>query len=628
MGPDTQVQRPNQATTNNDAQDAKLEQLQVPPAESPQGRSGGLFSRVQRYYESDFDTYEKRKAFLLRKDIGESNAAILAELEGDKFLTLWGNMKITEHLDADRVLKMLNLDGDALRTLTWGYDREIAQSLAKLNDRAFDNAITLLSNEDVVLKKEDSIIIAEALEGEKFDRAAKLAKNRWLSADEIIEIASFEGAMSDKVMRMAVDVEIIRKIRVEGIITIASSLEGAAFDTAMDLLQDKHAGFLLRDDWARVDVNRVLELSKLQGKELDRAKQIEVRELNRDVHLQQIEEIREKYRKIVTGDYIPAPPEMITKLGLECISTGPDESVCRIAGQEWSMRIEERDEHVILRNKENEDISIFIGKIYGSDNAQTMEAYTRKALESYESERRDDCEIAAFDLVKDRPVAIITWADRNAGEIERDVQATKDLASVLATRINVYNSREEIVHGGATDDALGAMRSYLTELHSQGVRDFFLNILAHGDKEGIKFSHDGEDTLRSSGGIQNVKAEDILRLFQEFPDSSFTVSTLSCHGGGFSQAMDEMKDYDGAPDGRINVFTQTKIEDVNISFRPDIMRHGPYYYVALMKYLLEDDPKLTYGQAHLKADQETRRLTGLDAEAMSSRAGERSKHTG
>lgn len=132
-------------------------------------------------------------------------------------------------------------------------------------------------------------------------------------------------------------------------------------------------------------------------------------------------------------------------------------------------------------------------------------------------------------------------------------------------------------------------------LHRQGVRDFYLNFLTHGDrKEGMK-AYDGSW----------FKGDDLKDILLKYGDCRFTIDATGCEGGGLIGMMRNFKDAADAPEGRVGVFVHTKEDFWTLS----------HDYQSLLVKVLADmasgakDAPQTYGEAAYRADLERRRLT-------------------
>jgi hypothetical protein len=135
----------------------------------------------------------------------------------------------------------------------------------------------------------------------------------------------------------------------------------------------------------------------------------------------------------------------------------------------------------------------------------------------------------------------------------------------------------------------------IAALHKQGVRDFYLNFLSHGDaKKGLL----GYDDVW-------LKADDLKKILVTYSDCRFTIDATGCEGGGLIGMMRDFKDAPDAPEGRVTVFVHTKEELSTLS----------HEYQALLIKLLADmaeggkDAPKTYGEAHYRTDMERRRLS-------------------
>jgi hypothetical protein len=135
----------------------------------------------------------------------------------------------------------------------------------------------------------------------------------------------------------------------------------------------------------------------------------------------------------------------------------------------------------------------------------------------------------------------------------------------------------------------------IAALHKQGVRDFYLNFLSHGDaKKGLLGYDDAW-----------LHADDLKKILVKYGDCKFTIDATGCEGGGLIAMMRDFKDAPDAPEGRVAVFVHTKETLSTLSHE---------YQSLLIKMLADmaDGVKgapQTYGEAHYRTDLERRRLS-------------------
>ncbi len=135
----------------------------------------------------------------------------------------------------------------------------------------------------------------------------------------------------------------------------------------------------------------------------------------------------------------------------------------------------------------------------------------------------------------------------------------------------------------------------IAALHRQGVRDFYLNFLTHGDaKKGLLGYDDAW-----------LKTDDLKKILLKYSDCRFAIDATGCEGGGLIAMMRDFKDAPDAPEGRVAVFVHTKEEFSTLS----------HEYQSLLVKMLSDmadggkDAPKTYGEAHYRTDLERRRLS-------------------
>ncbi len=152
-------------------------------------------------------------------------------------------------------------------------------------------------------------------------------------------------------------------------------------------------------------------------------------------------------------------------------------------------------------------------------------------------------------------------------------------------------------------------------LYQQGVRDFYLNFLTHGDKK---------DGMKAYDGAW-LKGEDLKKILLKYSNCNFAIDATGCEGGGLIGMMRDFKDAPDAPEGRIGVFVHTKEDFSTLS----------HEYQSLLVKMLADmadgvkDAPQTYGAAHYRADIERRRLSNgrHDPEFLKSMPGQASLKT-
>lgn len=275
----------------------------------------------------------------------------------------------------------------------------------------------------------------------------------------------------------------------------------------------------------------------------------------------------------------------------------------------------------------------------GSVNYEYLLRMIDEAKESRESEIEDKAKIKSFDLSKTEPIGYIGLADQNlncdpflCGVVE-DVGFFPELMSKAGytfvtnkkgrNTISVMSSPKKIV-----EEEVEAFRK-------AGVKNIYLKLSSHGNETGTYF-HDGKK-------YNIFTPRDLVDILNRFQDCKFTITIDACNNGGLSDAVKRYKDPSGNT-GRIYLFIQSKISgftqegrlkdtighaDIRFLQLPSGLFSVPvlykaqiapkpfssYYNVFFYNHILNGEP---FGRAHLKADEDTKKLVPCDAGAIKS----------
>ncbi len=136
---------------------------------------------------------------------------------------------------------------------------------------------------------------------------------------------------------------------------------------------------------------------------------------------------------------------------------------------------------------------------------------------------------------------------------------------------------------------------HVDALYKQGVRDFYLNFLTHGDRKQGMLGYDGKW----------LKGDDVKKIVEKYSNCRFAIDATGCEGGSLIAMMRDFRDAPDAPEGRVVVFTHT---------REDLSTLSHDYQSLLVKRLADmadgaQGAPQTYGEAHYDADLHRRRLT-------------------
>jgi hypothetical protein len=269
-----------------------------------------------------------------------------------------------------------------------------------------------------------------------------------------------------------------------------------------------------------------------------------------------------------------------------------------------------------------------------------------EARRNAESQKNDPAGAKGFDLPKGRPIGYLCFNGFDEGdkkEREQYYEYSHALPELLKScgydmvcldnkkRIEqLQGSLPNAITGLVANPTLSGLTAFaatpqetnakLVErqvgaLYQQGVRDFYLNFLTHGDRKAGMKGADGEW----------LNGEDIKQILLKYKDCTFAIDATGCEGGGLIGMMRDFKDDPKAPEGRVGVFVHTK-EELSI--------YSYEYQAFLIKQLkdmadgVKGAPK-TYGEAHHRADIETKRTTSgrYDPEFWKSMPGRKSLRT-
>jgi hypothetical protein len=250
----------------------------------------------------------------------------------------------------------------------------------------------------------------------------------------------------------------------------------------------------------------------------------------------------------------------------------------------------------------------------------TFDSYAKKAIEYHKSEVADEAGMGdGFEVAGNEPMAYVTlsdMADGLTGGIAKDSEGFPDL---LAQRYNVVRAPGGDINAsqpGANPEQL--LRTHFAQLNENGVTNIYLSIYAHGSEGAMHF------------GNNKITPAQLTGIIDEFPDMKVTVNSISCYGGGLAEHMEQYQDTKGNAKDRVTVFTQTKGETVN--YANTSTKYVTVYNASLAKYLAQGTGgrpgnKMTYGEAHVRADRDAKSGQLTDAEVYTSRPNAPSAHT-
>ncbi len=296
-----------------------------------------------------------------------------------------------------------------------------------------------------------------------------------------------------------------------------------------------------------------------------------------------------------------------------------------IGGESWDFGFErKRGSFYVLRKSDDPEISIMLPAsarrgLTRENLSDSLKGWAERAVKYRESELRDEAGMSrGFEITDGEPLAYIELADLSDETTNRISQDHYGFPQMLAKRYNTYMPPEGKIDG-SKGDTIGKLRQCVKMIYEKGIKTYYLHVVAHGTEKEILF------------GEHRVPPAQLTSLFEEFPDCRFTVNVISCFGGGLAKEMQQFKDHQDAKEGRVTVFTQTKGDVLNYAANTG-EDYSTLYNAALVHYLMQGidgrpGKRLTYGQAHLRADYEAKQGGFTDAEVHKSRPNEGSLRT-
>ncbi|OGY69793.1 MAG: hypothetical protein A3B94_02780 [Candidatus Jacksonbacteria bacterium RIFCSPHIGHO2_02_FULL_43_10] len=246
----------------------------------------------------------------------------------------------------------------------------------------------------------------------------------------------------------------------------------------------------------------------------------------------------------------------------------------------------------------------------------------RQAHQNFVEQEQTAPTLQKFDLPKDKPIGFLSIIPSES-ELKSDlitsgvVEQSKHMPLLLKQRgydIKIPQGQENgLIDSGA--NAVATISNSVEALHATGTRDFYLDLVGHGDKTGIYFG--------ASDSAPHVDTENLLRLVQQYPDSRFYISTVACDGGGIREQLMPLLNTPDVHD-RIDVFLQAKPSEINQEGRIQDGTATPepyssYYNMLLMKHLnekLPDGGYRTFGDAVYQTDKEGQKYISVNPESI------------
>lgn len=271
-------------------------------------------------------------------------------------------------------------------------------------------------------------------------------------------------------------------------------------------------------------------------------------------------------------------------------------------GRKWNLGFY-RDLLVITAD-DNHEVFLTITKADALEAAETdrFTSLVIQAESNYASEENGEAQARAFDLPSDRPIRYFAvMPDRF-----NDMTATSrsEMALTQAALENNYggNLDGELIKD---DDPLVALYDRIWLEYENGVRDFYLDFYAHGNREGLGFGY-------------MLNGSHLVDLVETFPEANFTISTLACHGAGLATGFGSALRSKADLAKRVTVLTQTKEAVSNYPASGtdeigDYNLYASYYQLFFMEALQKGE---TLGSAAYYADKMTKRYIPMDAEMI------------
>jgi len=234
-----------------------------------------------------------------------------------------------------------------------------------------------------------------------------------------------------------------------------------------------------------------------------------------------------------------------------------------------------------------------------------------KAKANRQLEEMDNAAVRKFDLPKNRPIGYVCISDQE----NREKQGRLLPEFMNAAGYDMVQLEERMTIMDGSQDPKEVMSQNIEALHAAGVRDFYIHLLAHGNRRlGIAFLGKKGKTYISFG--------DLKEIFSRYPDCTFIINTIACFGGGYADDLEEFEDHRMAQEGRIVFFLHSKRDTTSYSYYNGVLTK----YLNMMAEGAEDAPK-TYGEAHYMTDLYLKKAKDLDAEYWKSRPGKKSIRT-
>lgn len=271
----------------------------------------------------------------------------------------------------------------------------------------------------------------------------------------------------------------------------------------------------------------------------------------------------------------------------------------------------------IILEKEGDPL-VFSGLDDGTPlSLPTLTAAATRAVQNRASEEADAAGIKDFDVAgENEKIGLIELHDSTDPLIKKEHAWTIGHTLMMLKRYKVA-AADSIDYATSSP---GALTNAVLARYKAGIRNFHINVLAHGNVGGASF------------GGKVIAPSQFRDIFVTFPDAKFTLNVTSCYGAGLAPMMRQYVDLASAAPSRVTVFTQSKEDVVNTSTNISDNLSISVYDAAMSKYLMQgvdgrQGKRLTYGEAHLLADRDAKLARRNDAEVHTSSPGAPSRRT-
>lgn len=265
-------------------------------------------------------------------------------------------------------------------------------------------------------------------------------------------------------------------------------------------------------------------------------------------------------------------------------------------------------EALMLVNTQNNSMVVGVDFRTFANAAEKNEEgrFFEEAIKNYESEERGKTTLESFDLPANGEIAHIRLFPRSFDPV---IAGNLGGAMVLSRTLSQhYGERLKVRPVLFSDDPVDALTKEIEAVRSggKGPKHFVIDIFSHGGTNNFRF-----DT--------KFTAHELVSVLERFPDCTFTIGTIACFGAGMRKGMEKEFDRNSSLQKRVDIFLQTKPNVRNTGpparnrAEPEESFLGNFYQLHFMRALLEGK---TYGQAVREADIETKKKSGLDAEAF------------